>query len=161
MKARFSRPRSSYPNARPPRNCSWLPPLKQLLVGAGMAQLDFVPEDPDAFTKAAGDLDLVPLCPSSWQFSGGRLPVVKAKRRADAAWSRYGAVGQKGTIAVVERFFLTFKNEFTRRILVPILVTVFRREVQYFMLHGVVQQAASALGASRYDARREVCRTPR
>ncbi len=27
-------------------------------IGAGMAQLDFVPEDPDAFTKAAGDLDL-------------------------------------------------------------------------------------------------------
>ena len=27
-------------------------------IGAGMAQLDFVPEDLDAFTKAAGDLDL-------------------------------------------------------------------------------------------------------
>ncbi len=27
-------------------------------IGAGMTQLDFVPEDPDAFTKTAGDLDL-------------------------------------------------------------------------------------------------------
>ena len=27
-------------------------------IGAGMTQLDLVPEDPDAFTKTAGDLDL-------------------------------------------------------------------------------------------------------
>ncbi len=32
---------------------------------------------------------------------------------------RYGAVGKHGSIAVVERFILTMKNECTRRILVP------------------------------------------
>ena len=36
---------------------------------------------------------------------------------------RYGAVGKHGSIAIIERFFRTLKNECTRRILVP-----FRRE---------------------------------
>jgi transposase InsO family protein len=36
---------------------------------------------------------------------------------------RYGAVGKHGSIAIIERFFRTMKNECTRRILVP-----FRRE---------------------------------
>jgi len=33
---------------------------------------------------------------------------------------RYGAVGKHGSVAVVERFILTMKNEFTRRIIVPL-----------------------------------------
>ena len=46
---------------------------------------------------------------------------------------RFGAVGEKGSIAIIERFFLTFKNEFTRRIFVPLRANAFRREAQYFI----------------------------
>ncbi len=42
---------------------------------------------------------------------------------------RYGAVGQHGSIAVVERFIKTVKDEGTRRILVPQRRNAFRTEV--------------------------------
>ena len=42
---------------------------------------------------------------------------------------RYGAVGQHGSIAVVERFFRTFKSEFARRITVPLCRRDFRQQV--------------------------------
>jgi hypothetical protein len=45
---------------------------------------------------------------------------------------RYGAVGQHGSIAVVERFIRTMKDEGTRRILVPQRRTNFRRELSHF-----------------------------
>ena len=46
---------------------------------------------------------------------------------------RFGAVGQKGSIAIIERFFLTLKNEFTRRIFVSLSSASFRRELRYFV----------------------------
>jgi len=46
---------------------------------------------------------------------------------------RFGAVGEKGSIAIVERFFLTFKEEFTRMIRVPLDADAFRREARYFV----------------------------
>jgi len=42
---------------------------------------------------------------------------------------RYGAVGQHGSIAVVERLIRTIKDEATRRILVPERREAFRREI--------------------------------
>ena len=45
---------------------------------------------------------------------------------------RYGAVGKHGSIAVVERLILTLKNECTRRIVVPLRRTAFRRELDWF-----------------------------
>jgi putative transposase len=45
---------------------------------------------------------------------------------------RFGAVGQHGSIAVVERFIQTVKNEATRRILVPLRPTDFRLELSLF-----------------------------
>ena len=45
---------------------------------------------------------------------------------------RFGAVGQHGSIAVVERFILTLKNECTRIILVPLLSEAFRQELRLF-----------------------------
>ncbi len=45
---------------------------------------------------------------------------------------RYGAVGQHGSIAVVERFIKTLKDEATRRIQIPQHRTDFRREVDSF-----------------------------
>ena len=45
---------------------------------------------------------------------------------------RYGAVGKHGSIAVVERFNKTMKDEVTRRILVPQCRAAFRRELTSF-----------------------------
>jgi transposase InsO family protein len=47
---------------------------------------------------------------------------------------RYGAVGQHGSLAVVERLILTLKNECTRRLVVPIRRADFRRELRWFTL---------------------------
>ncbi len=41
---------------------------------------------------------------------------------------RFGAVGQHGSIAVIERFFRSFKPECTRRILVPFRLDTMRHE---------------------------------
>ncbi len=41
-------------------------------------------------------------------------------------------MGQKGSIAILERFFLTAKNEFTRLILVSVSAASFRREARFF-----------------------------
>ena len=46
---------------------------------------------------------------------------------------RYGAVGKHGSIAIIERFFRTLKNECTRRILVPFRREAVRRELGLFM----------------------------
>ncbi|MCP4249283.1 MAG: transposase family protein [bacterium] len=45
---------------------------------------------------------------------------------------RYGAVGQHGSIALIERFIRTMKDEGTRRILVPQRRTTFRRQLAQF-----------------------------
>ena len=45
---------------------------------------------------------------------------------------RYGAAGQHGSIAVIERFIRTMKDEATRRILVPQRRTNFRLELNHF-----------------------------
>ena len=45
---------------------------------------------------------------------------------------RLGAVGQHGSIALVERFILTLKNECTRIILVPLRREAFHRELRFF-----------------------------
>jgi putative transposase len=45
---------------------------------------------------------------------------------------RFGAVGQHGSIALVERFFLSLKNECTRVILVPLRGESFRRELMWY-----------------------------
>jgi putative transposase len=45
---------------------------------------------------------------------------------------RFGAVGKYGSIAVVERFIRTMKNECTRRILVPLRLAAFQRELSMF-----------------------------
>jgi transposase InsO family protein len=42
---------------------------------------------------------------------------------------RFGAIGQHGSIAVVERFILSLKNECTRRIIVPLRLAAFQIEL--------------------------------
>jgi len=46
---------------------------------------------------------------------------------------RFGAVGQHGSIAIVERFILTLKDGCTRLMLIPPGKDVFRRELQFFV----------------------------
>jgi len=46
---------------------------------------------------------------------------------------RFGAVGKHGSIAVVERFIRTLKDECTRRILVPFRREKFRTELKFFV----------------------------
>ncbi len=46
---------------------------------------------------------------------------------------RYGAAGQHGSIAVVERFIRTRKDEGIGRIMVPARCDAIRREIRYFI----------------------------
>ena len=46
---------------------------------------------------------------------------------------RYGAVGQHGSIAVIERFFLTLKSEAMRVIMVPFTLAEMRAELMSFV----------------------------
>jgi transposase InsO family protein len=46
---------------------------------------------------------------------------------------RFGAVGKFGSIAVVERFMRSMKNECTRRILVPLGLDAMRRELAFYV----------------------------
>ena len=45
---------------------------------------------------------------------------------------RFGAVGQHGSIALIERFILTLKNECMRIILVPLRTDAFHQELMCF-----------------------------
>ena len=47
-------------------------------------------------------------------------------------WPRFGAVGKKGSIAVIERFIGSLKSECMDLILVPIQKKAFRRELALF-----------------------------
>ena len=78
---------------------------------------------------------------------------------------RYGAVGKHGSIAVVERFILTMKNECTRRLLVPHQRTAFRKELMFFMDWYNEHRAHTTLDGRTpnevYFARRPANRNPR
>jgi transposase InsO family protein len=45
---------------------------------------------------------------------------------------RFGAVGQHGSIAIVERFILSLKNECMRRIIVPLRLDAFQLELTHY-----------------------------
>ena len=46
---------------------------------------------------------------------------------------RFGAVGQYGSIAIVERFIRSLKDEHTRRILVPFRLAEFRSQLGWYV----------------------------
>lgn len=46
---------------------------------------------------------------------------------------RYGAIGQHGSIAVIERFIKTFKEEYIRSISIPLRLEDFRTEVRWIV----------------------------
>ena len=78
---------------------------------------------------------------------------------------RFGAVGQHGSIALVERFILTLKNECTRIILVPLRREAFHRELRFFEVWFNQHRPHSALdGRTPYEMYHEIspaCERPR
>jgi transposase InsO family protein len=78
---------------------------------------------------------------------------------------RFGAVGQHGSIALVERFILTLKNECTRIILVPLRREAFHRELRFFEVWFNQHRPHSALeGKTPYEVYHDVlpaCERPR
>ena len=61
---------------------------------------------------------------------------------------RYGAVGQHESIALIERFIRTVKDEATRRILVPQRRSTFARELTHFFTWYNAYRPHAALGGS-------------
>jgi transposase InsO family protein len=45
---------------------------------------------------------------------------------------RYGRIGEPASIAIVERFIRSMKNECTRRVLVPLSLAEIRRELRFY-----------------------------
>jgi len=78
---------------------------------------------------------------------------------------RFGTVGQHGSIALVERFILTLKNECTRIILVPLRREAFHRELRFFEVWFNQHRPHSALdGKTPYEMYHEIspaCERPR
>jgi len=65
---------------------------------------------------------------------------------------RFGAIGQHGSIAVIERFFLSLKNECTRRILVPLRLDAVQAELSaYFKWYNDVWPHQSLGGRTPSD----------
>lgn len=70
---------------------------------------------------------------------------------------RFGAVGQHGSIALVERFILTLKNECTRIILVPLRREALHRELRFFIGWFNQHRPHSALdGKTPYEMYHEI-----
>ncbi len=78
---------------------------------------------------------------------------------------RFGAVGQHGSIAVVERFIQTVKVECTRRLLVSLRSKTFRQELSWFAVWYNQHRPHSTLGGRTpdevYFRQRPVNRSPR
>ena len=78
---------------------------------------------------------------------------------------RFGAVGQHGSIAVVERFIQTVKVECTRRLVVSLRVKAFRQQLLWFAAWYNEYRPHSTLGGKTpeevYFQRRPASRSPR
>jgi putative transposase len=78
---------------------------------------------------------------------------------------RFGAVGQHGSIAVVERFIQTVKRECTRRLLVSLHSPTFRRELSWFTVWYNQHRPHTTLGGRTpdevYFQQRPANRSPR
>ena len=64
---------------------------------------------------------------------------------------RFGAVGQHGSIAVVERFIQTVKVECTRRLLVSLRAKTFRQELSWFTVWYNEHRPHTTLGGRTPD----------
>lgn len=80
--------------------------------------------------RTAGGVPKHVICDQGAQFS---CPGFLEWCRRNDIRPRFGAVGQHGSIAVIERFIRTLKTEGMRRFLVPALRNTFRRELLLFL----------------------------
>ncbi len=78
---------------------------------------------------------------------------------------RFGAIGRSGSIAVLERFWLSLKTECTSRIVVPYDLEAMRAEVARFIgWHAEFRPHQGLAGATPlevYEQRLPACRVPR
>jgi transposase InsO family protein len=78
---------------------------------------------------------------------------------------RFGAVGESGSIAVLERWWLTLKTECTSRILVPYAIEAMRAEIARFIRWYAEFRPHQGLGGATpsevYEGRLPACRGPR
>ena len=78
---------------------------------------------------------------------------------------RFGAVGKQGSIAVIERFFLTMKDGCTRRIVVPLNREGLQRELKlFFHWYNALRPHSSLQGRAPdevYSQRKAVNQKPR
>ncbi len=78
---------------------------------------------------------------------------------------RFGAIGKHGSIAVVERFIRTLKDQCTRCLLIPLQRKAFRRELQFFVEWYNLHRPHAWLGGrtpdEAYHHRRSANRQPR
>ena len=78
---------------------------------------------------------------------------------------RYGAVGEHGSIAVIERFFRTLKTEFARQVTIPMRRCEFRRDlvryVDWFNQHRPHMTLAGCTPNEIYFGRKPANRSPR
>ncbi len=78
---------------------------------------------------------------------------------------RFGAIGKYGSLAVIERFIRTTKNECTRRILVPYRLAEFQREISLYAAWYNGDRPHAGLETRTPDEvyfhRRPACRAPR
>jgi putative transposase len=78
---------------------------------------------------------------------------------------RFGAIGKHGSIAVIERFIRTMKNECTRRLLVPYDRAALRREISLYVSWYNGHRPHTLLAARTpdevYYGRSPACTTPR
>lgn len=113
-------------------------------------------------TSKAGQTPKYVICDKGCQFWCDRF---KTWCKRKGIKPRYGAVGQHGSLAVIERFILTLKENCTRRILVPLQHETFRRELRWFADWYNRSRPHSSLGGKTpnevYFAQRPACRRPR
>jgi len=64
---------------------------------------------------------------------------------------RYGAVGEHGSIAIVERFIRSMKHECTRRLVVPLRRERTRREIAFYVERHNAHRPHSALAVRTPD----------
>jgi putative transposase len=78
---------------------------------------------------------------------------------------RFGAVGQYGSLAVIERFFRTFKDEGLRRVLVPLNLREMRQQISAIACWYNTFRPHTSLGGrtpvERYRRIPSACRRPR
>lgn len=83
---------------------------------------------------------------SQFWWGGGPSAAYGAWCKRSGVRSRFGAVGKKGSIAVIERFWRSLKDECTRRIIVPFGIDAVYFELDAYMRWYRVWRPHSGLG---------------